>query len=135
MLSNPLMLLLIAAVFGGGLPVMGKLALTQIPPFTFTLIRFSLTLGVLGLFLFKKENRFNIFDKKLLLITMLAIGNVILFAYAINTVSIIVSQIVYTSGPLIAAVESYYLLNEKFSLKKVLGIIIGFLWILLVIFF
>lgn len=133
MLSNPFVLLLIASVAGGGLPVMGKLALTQIPPFTFTFFRFFLALCTLSLFLVQKEKRFNIFDKKLLLVTSLAIGNVILFAYAISSVSVIVSQIVYTSGPLIAVVESYYLLNEKFTFKKILGIIIGFLGIMLVI--
>ncbi|QQG44439.1 MAG: DMT family transporter [Candidatus Roizmanbacteria bacterium] len=126
--------ILLAAFLGGGVPVLIKIALKEIPPLSFTFLRFfSAAIFILPFFLRNKP----LIGKnihKLIFISILASVNVTLFAFGIRLTSATVGQTLHTSIPIIAAVLSYFLLKEKITKKKSLGILVGFIGTSVIIF-
>lgn len=122
-----------AAIFGGGIAVFSKIGLKQIPPISFTFLRFLIaSLCMLPLILKEKIK----VDKniiKIILLSLLASANVVLFAFGIRLTTATISQMLYAVVPVIAGILSYFLLKEKIVSKKILGIFLGLLGVLTLI--
>jgi drug/metabolite transporter (DMT)-like permease len=56
------------------------------------------------------------------------------FVFGLKFTTATISQTLYAGGPLLAGVFSYFLLKEEISMKKILGIIIGFIGTAVIIF-
>jgi len=129
-----LLAILVIVVFSGGTAPYVKLALTKIHPFTFTFLRFFLSfLIILPVFLYKIKPRFNKDNWKLIFLSLLSTSNIILFAIGIRLTMASVGQIIYSFTPLLVSLMSFFILREKISLKKILGVIIGFVGVNLII--
>lgn len=127
------LLILLAAILGSGAAVFGKVALREIPPLSFTFLRFLIaSLFVLPFFI-KSLKRFRLKDYKIILLSLLASANVGLFAFGIRFTTADTSAIIYCAVPIISAVFSFRFLEENFSLKKILGISVGLVGVLLVV--
>lgn len=125
--------ILIAAILGGGIPVFSKIALLEIPPLSYTSLRFTLSLiFVLPLFLREKPT-ITKSSLKIVALSFLATLNVVFFAYGVRLTSAGAAQVLYTSAPIIAVVLSYLLLKERLGGRKVLGVLVGFIGTSLVI--
>lgn len=124
---------ILAAIFGGGIPVFGKIGLMLIPPITFTFFRFLIATVFLLPFAVKQRHQINRSIWKVILLSLLATANVTLFAFGIRWTTATTAQLLYSITPIISAFFSYYLLKEKISIKKIVGITIGFFGVLLVI--
>ncbi len=127
------LLVVTAAILGGGAGVFGKIALTEIPPFSFTFLRF--TAASLFLIPFSKGS-FPVFSKehsKIILFSLLASLNVILFAFGIKHTTANTGQVIYTAVPIISAILSFWFLKEKFGARKVAGVALGFLGAMFVV--
>jgi drug/metabolite transporter (DMT)-like permease len=122
-----ILLIILAAVFGATTGVLGKIVLREIPSFSFTFIRFFIALIFLIPFSLKHLPSFHKKDWKIIIISLLASLNVILFAFGIKYTTANMSQMIYSAIPIISAILSFYLLKEIFSLRKIFGIIIGFI--------
>ena len=122
-----LALIFAAAILGGGAGIFAKIALREIPPFSFTFLRFFISLIFLLPFSWKYLPKFNRSNYKIILLSLLASANVGLFAFGIKYTTADISQMIYTAVPIIAAVLSFYLLKERFKLQKTMGIVIGFI--------
>ncbi len=88
-----LILLLFAAAVGGGTGVFAKIALKQIPPFSFTFIRFLLASLVTIPIILKKEGLPRISDKKLFLLPILLTLNVVFYSFGIPKTSVTLAQV------------------------------------------
>jgi len=126
-------LIILSAILGGGTGVFGKIALKEIPPFSFTFLRFFIASIFLIPVSLKSLPKFRKQDYKIILLSLLASANVILFSFGIRLTTANISQMIYTAVPVISALFSFYLLKERFGIKKISGIALGFIGTLLII--
>jgi len=130
---NAFVVILLTALIGGGVPVLSKIALVEFPPLTFILLRFiSSTLILVPLFIREKQP----LTKKIIpvvLISLFAVANVVLFSFGIRLTSATISQMLYASVPLFAAVLSFFLLKQKLEPKKIIGVFLGFTGVMTII--
>jgi drug/metabolite transporter (DMT)-like permease len=124
-------LIFLAALVGGGVGVFSKLSLAEIPPLPFTLLRFVLAICTLLPFIFKLRRPQNF--KKLVLVSLLATANVTLFVFGVERTTATSAQILYAAVPLIAVIFSYFFLKEALHARKLLGVLIGFIGIIVII--
>lgn len=118
---------ILAGFVGGGLPVYVKLGLKSTPPFTYTFLRFFLALFFLIPILIK--NKFSIKKNihQVVLVSLLSSINIVLFSFGVRWTQASVGQMIYASVPIIVAIVSYFVLREKITLTKTIGIIFGLL--------
>ncbi len=128
-----ILLIIFLGLIGGAASTFGKIALREVSPVIFNFLRFIVAAIVLLPFLIGTrdavENK-----KKLILISLFATGNVMFFVFGLKFTTATISQTLYAGGPLLAGVFSYFILKEEINPRKVLGIIIGFVGTLLIIF-
>jgi len=128
-----LLLVFLAAVLGGGAGVFGKIALVEIPSFSFTFLRFLIATVFLVPFSLKHLPTFSKKDSKIILLSLLASINVILFSFGIKYTTANIGQMIYTAVPIVTAVFSFYLLKERSNVRKITGILIGFAGAMLIV--
>lgn len=126
-------LVVTAAILGGGAGVFGKIALAEIPPFSFTFLRFLIASIFLIPFSLKYLPTFKRKDYKIILLSLLASANVVLFAFGIKHTTANISQMIYTAVPIVSALLSFYYLKEKFGVSKTIGIVVGFVGTVIVV--
>jgi len=134
--SNKLLiffLIILAAILGGGAGIFGKIALMEIPPFSFTFLRFLIASIFLIPFSLGHLPNFKKKDYKIILLSLLASANVILFAFGIKQTTANIGQMIYTAVPIVSALLSFYCLKERFGVSKIIGIVIGFMGTVLVV--
>lgn len=122
--------LLVANFIGGALsPIFVKLGVREIPPLTFTLLRFILAaIFIYPLYVKQKHSKLELGKSKLILLNALFFAaNVALFSIAIQFTTVIMSQIIYTFVPILVGVFSILFLNEKISKNKIIGSTVAFL--------
>lgn len=129
-----LLAVLAIVVFSGGTSPYIKLALETIPPMTFTFIRFFASfLIILPLFIYRAKPKFNKISRKLIYLSLLQTANIFLFAYGIRLTLASVGQIIYSFTPILVSLMSFYSLKEKIGLKKIIGVILGFIGVNLIV--
>lgn len=132
---------LLGAAFVGGaiLPSVIRLGTTLVHPFLLNWFRIFIGF-VLILILFKGQYRLKlIFDRKYLpLCLMLGLGlglNTTMFSFGVSHTTLIASQLIYVFTPIAASLMAYFLLKEKVTSKKILGMTIAFLGVLILLIF
>lgn len=109
--------------------VLVKLGVREIPPLTFTMLRFFMATLILLPFYLKQPNK-KISSKHAK--SMFAQGfffasNVGIFSIAMQFTSAIMSQIIYVFIPIVVGIISYFFLKERFTRNKVIGSTLAFL--------
>lgn len=129
-----LLLIVVAAIAGGGVASLAKIALREIPPLTFTFFRFlSVGIFLIPAFLSKKQ-KIKLKDlKNLVLVSFLATSNVTFFVLGVERTTATIAQMLYAAVPIIAGIFSYLLLKEKITIKKLVGVLLGFFGVLTII--
>lgn len=119
-----ILVLLIANFIGGALnPLFVKLAVQEIPPLTFTALRFLIATCIFAPF-FLKEKKIKLTKKDISTIANRSIFfslNVAFFSFAIQFTTVIMSQILYTFVPILVAIFAYFYLGEKITKNKIIG--------------
>lgn len=132
--NKALFWILITAISGGGIGVFSKIALTEISPMVFTLIRFLLGLVILLPFFITSKTKFGLNDfKKVFPISLFGTLNVTLFVVGVRLTTASAGQMLYTFAPLFAGILSYFILKEKIGPKKITGVLVGFIGALTII--
>lgn len=121
-----LLIVILAAFLGGGVGVMIKIGLRNIPPFSFTFLRYFIALLFIWP-LFIKENKKIKIDFQVVKVALILAINIILFIVGLQWTSANVGQMLCLGIPMIVVVISYFLVKEKITIKKIIGIIIGFI--------
>lgn len=71
--------------------------------------------------------------KEAVLVSLLATSNVTFFALGVKKTTATIAQMLYAAVPIIAGVFSYLLLKEKVKIEKIVGILLGFIGVLIII--
>lgn len=111
-----------------------KVGLYQVPPLSFAFIRFFLASFIVAPFIWKKR-KYLIKDIKTLgPLSFFATINIIFFVVGIKLTTANISQILYAVVPILVGLLTYFVLREKLSLRKIIGVILGFIGAFLVLF-
>ncbi|OGK52936.1 hypothetical protein A2970_01900 [Candidatus Roizmanbacteria bacterium RIFCSPLOWO2_01_FULL_44_13] len=128
-----LLAVFLAAILGSAVVPLIKIGLQTIPPFAFTLLRFVIALVfILPIFLKEKPNIKNILE--VVPVTLLSTINIILFILAVRFIPANIGTLIYVMVPIIVSILSYFVLNEKITWIKILGVLLGFLGSLILFF-
>lgn len=125
-----ILIVVIAALTGANGSIM-KIGLLDIPPLTFAFLRFLLAGIIIIPFLFKKN-----FIKaflQLIPVSLLGAINIIFFILGLKVTTATISQLLYTGVPLLTAIFLFVLFKERIARNKKVGIMIGFLGVILVV--
>lgn len=129
--KKALFAILIGALIAGAIPALTKIGLREVPPLSFAFLRFLLALLFLIPYLLKQKWQDYII---VLPLSALATLNIAFFVLGIQTTTATISQLLYAGSPLITVLISYIVLKSENRNEKILGIIIGFLGILVIVF-
>ncbi len=124
----------IAAVVGGGIPPLAKIALTVFPTFAFIFIRYiiaALLLIPVASHLKKNFHKKNLVP--LIAVSLIGMANVSFFAFGVERTSATVAAVLYAAVPIIAVIASAIILKHQITLQTTLGIITGFTGVLIII--
>ena len=124
--------ILVAAFLSSGMSPFAKIVLQTVPPLSFTFIRFFFAFLILVIFT-KKIPKLSKEHIPVILFSLLSTLNVILFAYGINKTTATIGQALYAGVPIVVLTLSYFFLMEKLTLKKVIGVLIGFIGVVIMI--
>src|SRR3990167_2824778 len=128
-----LLAVFLAAILGSAVVPLIKIGLQTIPPFAFTLLRFVIALVfILPIFLREKPKIKNILE--VVPVTLLSTINIILFILAVRFIPANIGTLIYVMVPIIVSILSYFVLNEKITRIKILGVLLGFLGSLILFF-
>lgn len=119
--------ILASAFIGGTMSPLIKIALKEIPPLSFTFIRFLIASILILPFFIREIVKIRGNHLKAILVSFFGVVNVILFAFGVKLTTATISNTLYTASPIIVAALSYLLIQEKITKRKISGIIIGFL--------
>ena len=131
---NALFLVVLATFLGSGVSVLLKLGLEDLPPLLLTFTRFGLAALVFLPFYFWQRRKLNFSDlKQITLVSLLPALNIIFFIIGLRGTSASIGQTLYAGVPILTAIISYFLLAERFTTRKILGVLIGFIGVLFIV--
>ena len=125
-----ILIIAIAALTGANGSIM-KVGLLDIPPLTFAFLRFLIAGIIITPFLFKENFQRALFQ--LFPISLLGALNIIFFILGLKLTTATISQLLYAGVPLLTALILLVLFREKIVRDKKIGIIIGFLGVIMVV--
>jgi drug/metabolite transporter (DMT)-like permease len=125
---------ILAGVIAGSAAGITKKGLEEIPPYSFSFLRFVVaSLCVLPLFLKLKKNSTSQLGK-LTKFSLFATLNILFFVIGLNITTANIGVIVYAAVPLMVVAILFLFFKERLSRLKELGVIIGFVGVLLITF-
>lgn len=116
--------LLFVSVLWGSAGVVAKILIRELHPYVVLFYRFAIAAIVLLPWFIKAKKPIHMW-RVLIPFSLLSAGNAILFYYGISRTTVSSSAIIGASVPLVTAVLSRLLINERTSKEKLFGIIIG----------
>ncbi len=122
-----LLTIILSAAIGGSInSVAVKVGGHEFTPILFTIIRFLLSsLILLPLFLLQKGSKLYKADRKVLfLMSILFALNIVLFSIGLQFTSAIMGQLLYVVSPILVIVFAHFLIGEKYTKEKGIGLII-----------
>lgn len=125
-----LLIFLLASFSGTSNPVFIRFATIEIPPLTFSAIRFFIATLIMFV-LWRKEKQ--IVAKKDLYKVLPYTANMILYVIGIQYTSLTMSGILYTFAPILTAFLAYFLLKEKVSKVQIVGLISALLGVVILL--
>ncbi|MBI1869531.1 DMT family transporter [Candidatus Gottesmanbacteria bacterium] len=126
--------IILFSLLGAGTAPVIKIGLAHIPPLTYAFLRFFLaTIILLPFFLTK-----TVLTRKkiitLLPLSLLATINIVLFVLGLRLTTATIGQLLYAGTPLLTTALLFVLFGERLRKIKLIGILIGFVGVLIVIF-
>lgn len=122
----------VGALIGGATAAVTKIGLIQIPPLSFAFLRFFLALLLLSPFYITKKNVLR--DIKLLApMSLLLTINIMLFVMGLKTTTATIGQLLYAGSPIIIGFIVHYFYKERLKIKQFLGIMLGFIGVVIVV--
>ncbi len=121
--------LLGATLFWGPGPVITKLGLQQIPPYSFAFLRFIIAALLIAPFFFWQGHHRTVSKidlPKFIMIGLFGSGlNVIFFMTGLTMTTATTSSAIFATVPLVNALAAFFLLKESPSVIRILGVIVG----------
>jgi len=121
----------LVAILGGATSTITKIGLISLPPLSFAFIRFLISGIIISPFLLKTNFLKNL--KRLIPFSLLGTINIVSFILGIKMTTATIGQLLYAGVPLLTVVFLYVLFRERLTIKKEIGIMIGFVGVALVV--
>lgn len=126
--------IIFASIFWSTAGVVGKILLTTYDPFVVAFFRFFFaSLVMIPILLRQPLPDKNILIKKVIPICLLSAGNISFFYFGLKLTTVTATGIIYTATPLLVGLFSFYLLKERLTRLKFLGIFVGALGVILIV--
>ncbi len=123
-------------IWGAAAPIF-KVSLTNIPPFTLAFWRFFIGAIVLLAFLGKKAALPKLSHKDWLYLLGYSISgitvNIMFFFWGLQRTYSINAPVIASAGPILTYILAMFYLNEKFNWKRLWGMLIGFIGIIVIV--
>lgn len=132
--QKALLAIIIGAFIGGATVPLTKLGLQDFPPLSFAFLRFAIASFCIIPILLNYKRIFNKELKTLILVTLFASSNILLFILGITTTTATIGQFLYTGVPLLTGVIGYIFLKQTLPKLHIVGIFIGFIGVTTIIF-
>lgn len=130
-----LLALLVSVFCWGPAPVVTKLALTEVPEFSFAFLGRFLAFLVLAA-IFIPRGFFKISKKHIPMLILAGLAgsvfNVGFFIFGIQMTNAMDAQAIFSVGPVVNAILAHFILKERIKLIQGLGVLIGFIGTVLV---
>lgn len=111
-----------------------KILLQTFDPFPLAFLRFTIaSLVLLPFFLIKSRPTLKNWYKELIPVAIMGTGNIIFFYLGLTRTTVNASIIIYTAQPLITAILASHLLAETITSRKIQGILVGLVGILVIV--
>ena len=123
-----------AGVLGSAVAGVAKKGLGEIPPYSYTFLRFVVASLCVMPFLFTKQGKEVLQIRKLTPVSLFATANVVLFILGVNLTTANVGSVIYAAVPLLTALIIFLFFRTRLSLGKELGIVFGFIGVLIITF-
>ncbi|KKQ36776.1 MAG: hypothetical protein US55_C0053G0011 [Candidatus Levybacteria bacterium GW2011_GWC2_37_7] len=128
--QKAIVLILLVAVLGGATSTITKIGLAGIPPLSFAFIRFLIAGVVVLPFLLKTNFLKDL--KQLIPFSLLGTINIAFFILGIKMTTATIGQLLYAGVPLLTAIFLFVLFRERLTVRKEMGIAVGFIGVTLV---
>lgn len=128
------LLIILSSIMGGGMGAFTKIGLSEIPPLSFAFTRFFLALLIVMPLLIKAKRKIIKDFAVVGPLSLFASVNIIFFTLGVKTTTATISQVLYAGVPILIGFLSYLFLKEKLGIQKTIGILIGFVGVLVVVF-
>jgi drug/metabolite transporter (DMT)-like permease len=125
------MLAISESIFGACIIVLGKVALKEIPQFSYIFLRFLLGSITILPFYLREKPRVGLSIVKVMFLSILSTVNVFTFVIGIKHTTANSAGLLFTLLPIVVAVLSVIIIKETVTPRKVLGILLGFFGALL----
>lgn len=129
--QKAIIIIFLVAIFGGATSTITKIGLVNIPPLSFAFIRFLIAGIVVLPFLLKTNFLKDL--KRLTPFSLLGTINIVFFILGVKMTTATISQLLYAGVPLLTAIFLFALFRERLSMRKEMGIAIGFVGVALVV--
>lgn len=131
--NKAILIIVIGSLIGGAVSSVTKIGLLQIPPFSFSFLRFFIaSIFVLPFFL-KAKVKFDKAFLSLIAVSILPVANISFFVVGVKSTTASIGQMLYTGSPILVGIISFLILKNKLSAKRWLFIVIGLMGVIEVI--
>lgn len=126
--SNKLALIavFVAAILGSATAGIAKKGLEEIPPYSYTFLRFAVASLFVLPFLLNNRGKQLLHVRALTPISLFATANVTFFIIGVNYTTANIGSVIYAAVPLLTALIIFIFFKKRLSLSKEVGIGIGF---------
>jgi len=131
--NNVILLIVVAALAGGSIAPLAKVALEAIPPFTLIVIRFFFASLVLLPFVQRNKELDRKTLRTLLPVAVIGAANPILLFIALQFTPSSVSPLIYAAVPLLTALYLHTFRNTRITRDNLLGILVGFTGVAIIV--
>ncbi len=123
----------IGSVIGGATAAVSKIGLLEFPPLTFAFLRFFLSSLIILPFLIRFKKNIKKDFVNLFPVSLFATVNIVFFILGLKFTTATISQLLYAGVPLLTGLIAFIFLSERLRIGKILGIIIGFIGVLVIV--
>lgn len=123
--TKAILAIIFGSFLGGAVSAVTKIGLVNIPPFTFSLIRFCIASLCLLPLLIKSGVKINKEVIPLVLVSLLPVLNVVFFVLGVKTTTASIAQMLYGGTPILAGIFSFIILKNKLTIKRWIFLIFG----------
>ncbi|OGK08884.1 hypothetical protein A2767_05045 [Candidatus Roizmanbacteria bacterium RIFCSPHIGHO2_01_FULL_35_10] len=130
--TKAILVILFGSIFGGAASPVIKIAIQEIPPFSFSFIRFFIASVFLLPMFIKQKPKFDSDFRKLILLSLLPTINIGLFAIGVKLTTASIAQMLYAGVPIIVGLIGYFLFGYRMKIQRWIYISLGLFGVLLV---
>jgi len=131
--TKAILVILLASIISGATTTVTKFALLQIPPFSFSLLRFLIASVVIFPFFLKSKVKFDRNFRYLIALSFLPIFNVAFYVLGQKRTTASIGALLYAGTPILVSIFSYFILKKNPSIKQWLFVLIGLVGVCFVI--